>query len=82
MSQITFYLDEKLHKKLDQVVKREGKNRSVWIKEAIEDKINAPKAMPEWWFKLWGSWEDVRGTEEIIRDIKSGYAETKRQPLK
>ncbi len=80
MSQIAIYIEPSLEKKLERAAKIEGKSRSAWVKEAILEKINA--RLPEGWFKIWGSWEDTRSTEEILSDIKNGYAETERESIK
>jgi hypothetical protein len=77
MGQIAIYLENNLQKKLDQRAKRAGKSRSAWVKEAIEEKIRA--GLPDSWFKVWGSWEGDRNSEEILKDIDSGYEETERK---
>lgn len=80
MPQLAIYIDDKTQKKIDQAAKREGKSRSLWVKEAIVQKIEG--GIPESWFNLWGSWEDTRSTDEIIQDIKRGYQESERALLK
>ena len=81
MSQIAIYLDDVLEKKMARAAKREGKSRSAWVKEAIEQKIEGEKFSDDW-FQLWGSWEDSRSTREILADIESGYSDQEREPLK
>ncbi|MBF0493430.1 MAG: hypothetical protein HQM15_11710 [Deltaproteobacteria bacterium] len=80
MSQIAIYLEENIQKQLDRAVKLEGKSRSAWVKEAIVEKINS--GLPDSWFKLWGTWEDNRSPEEILKDIRSNNIGSKRRPLK
>lgn len=80
MSQIAIYIEPPLEKKLSRAAKLEGKSRSAWVKEAILEKINAK--LPEGWFKVWGSWEDNRSPEKILKDVKSGYVEQRRETLK
>jgi predicted transcriptional regulator len=80
MGQIAIYLENELQKKMDQRAKREGKSRSAWVKEAIEEKIQS--GLPDSWFQVWGSWEDDRSSEAILEDIDSGYKESERPNLK
>ena len=80
MSQLAIYIDETTQKKVDRAAKLEGKSRSSWVKEAILEKIEG--SIPESWFKLWGSWEDKRSTDEILKDIDKGYQESERPLIK
>lgn len=80
MSQIAIYLDKETEKKLDRLAKKEGKSRSSWVKEAILEKMQT--SLPETWFALWGSWEDNRSSEEILKDIDEGYLAEQREELK
>lgn len=80
MAQIAIYIEPELEKKIECASKTAGKSRSAWVKEAIEEKIG--RGLSESWFSLWGSWEDTRSPEEILKDIKAGYAEPRRDRLR
>jgi hypothetical protein len=80
MSQIAIYLNDEVQKLLDRTAKKEGKSRSAWIKEAILDKVH--KDLPKSWFQVWGSWDDARSTEEIMKDIRTDTEPQERKPLK
>jgi predicted transcriptional regulator len=68
MPQVAIYIDEETAAKLDEAVKRDCKSRSAWVSEAIKDKLQDRRK--EQLLALFGSWEDDRSAEEILRDIK------------
>lgn len=81
MGQIAIYLDDDLEKMVDRAAKLGQRSRSAWVKEAILEKIHGAK-LTEAWFQLWGTWEDERSTEEILKDIDQGALERERLPIK
>ncbi|MBI2336794.1 MAG: CopG family transcriptional regulator [Deltaproteobacteria bacterium] len=80
MGQIAIYLEDELQKKVDKLSKHEGKSRSAWVKEAIEQKMSA--GLPTSWFEIWGTWQDDRSPKKILQEIDAGYLEVERTPLK
>ncbi len=68
MNKITISLESDLKKRILEVAKLENTTQSDWIKEAILYRLGSK--LPDSWFKLWGTWEDDRSSEEILKDIK------------
>ena len=81
MSQIAIYVDDDLQTRMDRLARKEGKSRSQWVKEAILEKLSTNR-FPEEWFRLWGTWEDTRSTEDILKEIDEGLLEADREPLR
>ncbi len=77
--QLSIYLDNDTAQKLDEAAERQGMSRSALAAEAIR-RILAHR-LPDEWFALYGSWEDDREPEEILRDIRAGTAQPDRPPL-
>ena len=80
MAQIAVYIEDDLLQAVDRRAKLEGKNRSIWVKEAIQQKLKGP--LPETWFQLWGTWEDNRSIEEITTDIDADMVEPDREIIR
>jgi hypothetical protein len=79
MPQVVIYLDQETAALLEDELRRTGLSRSAWVREAIEMRLR--NRLPESFFELYGSWEDDREPEEILREIRAGYADRERPSL-
>lgn len=66
--QLSIYLDTDTAQKLDEAAERQGVSRSALAAEAIRKSL--AHRLPDEWFTLYGSWEDDREPEEILRGIR------------
>ncbi len=80
MAQLALYVDDETLRKLDERVRVEGGSRSAWVREAILARLT--NRLPESFFDTIGAWEDERSPDEILADIRSGGADTIREPLR
>jgi len=79
MPQLAIYLDDQTAKLLDEAAHRAGTSRSAWVRDAVQTRL--ANRLPESFFELYGSWEDDRSPEEILRDIRAGSEQPERPPL-
>jgi predicted transcriptional regulator len=70
MAQLAIYLEDRLAKRLEKVVKASGQSKSKWVAEAIERSLQ--DHWPDGFFDLAGSWQDDRSADEIIKEIREG----------
>lgn len=73
MTQLAIYIEEKLAKRLEKVVKASGKSKSKWVSDAIQRALQ--DQWPEGFFDLAGSWEDDSDPDEILKRIRHGMGE-------
>jgi hypothetical protein len=71
MTQLAVYIEDNLSERLEKAVKTSGKSKSKWIADAIKTALK--DQWPEDFFDLAGSWQDDRGADEIIKEIKEGF---------
>jgi hypothetical protein len=79
MSFLNIDLDEKTVALLDEAAHKEGVSRSIWVRRAIESRLNNP--LPESFFEVLGTWEDHRSPQEIIDEIRNLQNDTLRASL-
>ncbi len=77
MPQLAIYVDDELSKKLKKAIKASGKSRSKWVADLIQAKLN--NDWPEGFFKLAGSWEGEKTTDQIIATIRKGLDQKERR---
>ena len=75
-------MDDRLYDKLKFAAKRDNRSISQQVVTILQDYFTLvpvkPKNATEEFLKLSGSWEDSRGTEEIIDDIKTSRVDSTR----
>ena len=77
MTQVTLYFDSDVAERLTAAAKRAGRSRSAWVGELVVRELNqSPAALPDWWWKNLGTWEDDRSAQEILEDIGAHLVQT------
>lgn len=71
MTQLAVYIENTLSERLDKAVKASGKSKSKWISDAIKTALK--DQWSEDFFDLAGSWQDDRGPDGIIKEIREVY---------
>jgi len=66
-----------LSKKLKKTIKASRKSRSKWVSDLIKAKLD--NDWPEGFFKLAGSWEGEKTTDQIIAIIRKGLDQTEKR---
>lgn len=79
MTQLAVYLDEETATLLEEASQRAKISRSAWVREAIQSHLR--NRLPESFFATLGTWEDERGPEEILRDIRTNAPQPERASL-
>ncbi len=79
MSQLAIYLDAATSRRLDEAARRDGVSRSAWVREAVQARLH--NRLPDSFFDTFGSWEDDREPEEILREIRVGPPAREREPF-
>ena len=74
---MTIYLDNETATRLSDAAHHDQKSRSAWASDAIRQCLPQRK-FPQWWFDLFGTWEDDRTAEEIIADIRAHAPQAER----
>lgn len=80
MPQLAIYLDEQTARLLDRAARREKISRSAWVRNAVRSQV--ADRLPEAFFAVLGSWEDGRSSQEILRGIRSGARQRRRERLR
>ncbi|MBI3181807.1 MAG: ribbon-helix-helix protein, CopG family [Myxococcales bacterium] len=73
MAQLAIYIDDALSRRLDAAARRAGMSRSRFVVEAVRKQLE--DELPESFFAVLGTWEDDRGVEQILADIRRGPSE-------
>ena len=68
MAQLALYVEDGLMKRLDRAAKAAKMSRSSFVAEALRQHLD--ERLPESFFEVLGTWDDARGPEKILRDIR------------
>jgi predicted transcriptional regulator len=79
MTRIAIELDDDLVSRLDKAAAKAGKSRTDWAREVLEERLSG--RLPEWWFRVLGTWDDARTPDQILADIRSGPEQSDRPAL-
>ena len=80
MPQVAIYLDKKTAELLNRTARREGMSRSAWVAQAV--RAGVADRLPNGFFAVLGTWEDDRTPVQILRDIRGGARQRRREALR